>query len=481
MVVHPSTATSRTWSIDIAGKFSTDLSVIRAGHLQKTRQITENLRQRYDDDDDQRHVSDLFGHDDMTVDEKMSLLWKDRDNQGVPDDGPDNIPNEEIDVDIGQLPGLETYREIIKQASAYQWLLWRIAAADRLECPGPYNAQKAVKEYILEHMDLQKQFSRDNAPRINVEYHLDWNLFAFHAEQQYSCTVEQVLEQAITITGYGNDVYAATCLQYVSQIWGNMGVHLLRVLQQAVLDSAHARSSPPKSAQPSEDSSAELSISASYRHGKFLVSALGIPNSVAEVGELLAWIAASLRSSPSKRRAVSCWPVASFVLKTGARTAGKPKDNAEISGLCNIGVQFQTLSKSVSYGSSGSCWLDAFWNSVVVQGYSIPRRSRTGSGLEVSIDIMASLVNANYLVNFCGRTILKGFSTMLVVTEVIGSTVFWHLFYNADKAYISYEDARIPRNLKGEGSQTLHQATLATSRHVLGWCKKVSCLAGTWL
>jgi hypothetical protein len=154
----------------------------------------------------------------MTIEDKMSLLWKDTDNnnRGVPDDGPDNIPDNDIDVDIAQLPGLETYREVIKQSSAFQWLLWRIAAADRLECPGPSDAQKAVRDYILESVGLPKQFSRGKSPRVNIKYHLDWNLSDFHAEQQYSCAVEQVLEQAITITGHGNDVQAATCSQYVS-------------------------------------------------------------------------------------------------------------------------------------------------------------------------------------------------------------------------------------------------------------------------
>jgi len=54
----------------------------------------------------------------MTVKDKMSFLWKDRDNdtgnRGVPDDGPDNIPDNDIDVDITQLPGIETYRKVIK-------------------------------------------------------------------------------------------------------------------------------------------------------------------------------------------------------------------------------------------------------------------------------------------------------------------------------------------------------------------------------
>jgi hypothetical protein len=328
---------------------------------------------------------------------------------------------------------------------------------------------------------LQKQFSRGKSPRVNAKYHLDWNLSNFHAQQQYSCTVEQVLEQAITITGHGNDVQATTCSQYISQTWGEMGVRLLHVLQQAVLASLHGGSSPPKGTQPKQNSPTEPSISASYRHGKFMVSASGIPYSVAEVGELLAWLAASLQSSPSKRGAVSCRPVASFVLQSCAQAPDAPTEEAELSGLCKIGFQFKTLDKSVSDGSSGSCWLDSFRNPVVVEGYPVPRRAQAGSGLEVSIDIMASLVNANHLVDFCRRTFLKGFSTMLAVIEVVGSTVFWHLFYNRDRGYISYEDARIPRIQESEASRTLDQATLATSRHILGWCEKVSCLAGTSL
>lgn len=485
MVAHMSTATSCIWFIDIAGGSSTDFSVARASCSPTTSQITENLRQRYDDGSGQRDASDLTGHGNMTVEDKMSLLWKDidedTDNRGVPNDGPDNIPSDDIDVDLTQLPSLKIYREIITKASAYQWLLSRIATADRLERRGPFNAQKAVKDYILNKVGLQKQFSRGKSPRLNVSYYLDWNLSTFHTEQQYSCTVGQVLEQAITITGYGNDVLAATCLQYVSQTWGDTGVHLLHVLQQAVLDSFHNSSFPPVGTQPRQDSSTELSVLVLYEHGKFMVDASGIPYLVAEVGELLAWLAASLRSSPSDRGAVSCKPVVSFVLNSDIEAPDIPANEAEVTGLCKIGFQLQTLDKSVAVDSSGSCWLDSFRNPVVVEGYPIPRRSRAGSGLEVSIDIMASLVKANYLVDFCRRTFLKGFSTMLAVTEIVGSTVFWHLFYNGDKAYISYEDARIPRFQDSDTSWTLDRATLATSRHILGWCEKVSCLSGMLL
>jgi hypothetical protein len=423
----------------------------------------------------------LTGYDDMTVDEKMALLWKnpDTDSRGAPEAPPDNITDEDFDMDEIQLPDLQTYREIIKESSSYQWLLWQIAAADRLECPGPINTQNTIRRYLLESMGRPKRFSRGKSPRINIKYQLQWDLSTFHAEQQYSCSVDQVLEQAVTITGYGNDVQAATCFQYVNQTWGEMGVRLLHILQQAVLESANAASSRNNRISE-QNSSAELSISASYIRGKFMVFASGIPYLVAEVGVLLAWLGASLRSSPSSDRAVSYKPMVSFVLQSHPRAQEISTNQAqEINGTCRIGFQLQKVVKSDSDSLSGGCWLESFRNPVIVEGYPIPRRSRPQSGLEATIDIMASLSNARYLVNFCQRTFLKGFSTMLVVTEVVNSTVFWHLFYNGNGTYISYEDARVPRIQGHDNSQTLNAANLATCRHILGWCKEVTCHAGT--
>ncbi|KAK3378339.1 hypothetical protein B0H63DRAFT_244930 [Podospora didyma] len=89
---------------------------------------------------------------------------------------------------------------------------------------------------------------------------------------------------------------------------------------------------------------------------------------------------------------------------------------------------------------------------------------------------MSSLANAKYLVDFCGRTYLRGFSTMLAVSEVIGSTVFWRLFYNEDGAYIQYEDHRAPREPQGR-SLVRNLGDLNTHRHILGWYEKVQSFA----
>jgi hypothetical protein len=448
---------------------------------QNRSQVIQNLRHRYDQAvSAQLPALDLTRHAKMTIEEKMSLAGirdNDKDDSNVPVSVPDGefnaIPGNATDEDFRAHDDFETYRIIIEEASAYQWLLWQIQAANRLECPGPVHAQKVIRDHILQNISMPTPLSRHPFPHVDVTYRFRLDLAELHTEHQYSCTLEQVLERAITITGHGNNVQAATCLEYVDQTWGPIGVQILRILQQAVFDS---RSSNHKAWI--EKLTSEASISVKYSSGsEFVVLATGFPYSVVEVGELLAWFGAALRSSPLVGKAGVCVPTISLVSK---RQTG----HHDLVPIPDLIINFDTwrvrqLKRNGPNGLPGSCWLDAFRNPVIVEGYPILRRSVAGSGLEVSLDIMASLVNAKYHVEFCRRTFLKGFSTMLAVTKIIGSTVFWHLFYNTDRKYISYEDARVPRIEEDEDAQTVDQATLASGRHILGWCDRVSCLAGT--
>lgn len=78
--------------------------------------------------------------------------------------------------------------------------------------------------------------------------------------------------------------------------------------------------------------------------------------------------------------------------------------------------------------------------------------------------------------NFYGKVYIKGFSTILVPTKVVGDTVVWHMLFNDDGSHISYVDARIdaicglyPENIS---------CNLESFRHVLGWCPEVNVLTG---
>ena len=117
-------------------------------------------------------------------------------------------------------------------------------------------------------------------------------------------------------------------------------------------------------------------------------------------------------------------------------------------------------------------------NPVLVQGYPIIRRPKGVNGLELSLDVMAALLQAPRLTWFGGTPFIKGFSALVALTEVTQGFMLWHLVFNKDKKQrISYNDSRIPHSLASE-ADGIYDLTLENSRHILGWCSHVKSLTG---
>lgn len=126
-------------------------------------------------------------------------------------------------------------------------------------------------------------------------------------------------------------------------------------------------------------------------------------------------------------------------------------------------------------GRAGKCWRGMFGNPVIVRGYPIPCRAEADTGLEIPPDMIAALTNCQQVVNFAGMTYLKGFAAMLAAVRVVGDVVFWHLCYNPDGKYISYEDGRVSRTLE---PRALSLDALERSRHIVGWSDNVGNFVG---
>ncbi|KAK7936030.1 hypothetical protein PG985_001525 [Apiospora marii] len=439
-------------------------------------QIISNLEQRYNEPLQEYSDPDL-----MPIEEKMSVLWRERD-ENILDDEPGDHPDAEFvdedDAVFGDLPDLGTYRELIYNSSAFQWLRSRIGVADKLECPGPINIQTHIRGFILETIGQQKKFSRGTIPSSEIKCIIEWNIFDFHLEQEYSCSPEDILKQAVTVTGFRNDVQAATCFDYVEQTWGSTGTRILQALHSAVTNSL-TNDKAYGNILLQADAPAEASIDVTCLQGELAVVASGLPYSVAEVGEVLAWITAALQQSPHRTTAASCTPVVEFQAKDNDfQSASEGRQRPQLLCLCIVGGKLQEFNH-IEPDSVAQCWLNMFRNPVIVNGYPIPRRIRAGTGLEVSIEIMALLTNARYLIDFNRRTFLKGLSTMLAITEVVESTIFWHLYYDTDGGYISYENPQVPRLRETMASLALNHDQVVRCRHILGWCGNVSTLFGT--
>lgn len=109
---------------------------------------------------------------------------------------------------------------------------------------------------------------------------------------------------------------------------------------------------------------------------------------------------------------------------------------------------------------------------MVVEGYPIPRRSETDTGLEIPLNMMAGLARTQRANTFNEKLFIKGFSTMLVPTKHSGDLLIWHLLYNKDGNRISYLDNTIPH------AENVSVFDLGKARHIRGWCSEIRNYAG---
>lgn len=197
------------------------------------------------------------------------------------------------------------------------------------------------------------------------------------------------------------------------------------------------------------------------------VEAEGQVDFVAEIGEQLGWLAATLRSSPVSNGVVACVPrISSFQVPILGKGCA-----ASVIASCQIDFDM-TVAQDISCHSPGFCWASLFRNPLLVTNYPIRRRAEAYTGIEMSLPMMVELIRSRQLTRVGGRVILKGFCSLLVATAVAGDTVMWHLVYNPTGERISYCDPR----LENIGSIVLEGFTLRdleARRHILGWCSSI--------
>lgn len=198
------------------------------------------------------------------------------------------------------------------------------------------------------------------------------------------------------------------------------------------------------------------------------VSVVGPVPSVADVGEQLAWLGAALRPSPRDDQYKGLWCCSPSVSCLKALPAAQT--GAKSTGDCfEIRFRFEKADDGLS---EGQCWHGMFRNPVIVRGFPIATRAVANTGLEVPLGALVQLINTKCITAFDEKIFIKGFSSMLVLTEKRGDLLLWHLIYNASGGRVSYlEYAERP-------PESFTESQLEGARHVVGWCSKVEILAG---
>lgn len=207
---------------------------------------------------------------------------------------------------------------------------------------------------------------------------------------------------------------------------------------------------------------------------KFEVDATGIGDSLAEVAQQFGWLGAALRSSPFTSGIARCTPtIRNLRLEKGNsndnNSTSHPDLYTEISCVIDFEIQ-EPL--SVTQRGSGHCWHNMFRNPVMVVGYPILAKHKAGLGLELPLNVLSDMAGSKYASEFDGKVVIKGFSVMLIATEVSRDLLLWHYYFNATGERISYFDHSLG-DIAAIGLQRLQQ-----SRHIVGWCYECESYAG---
>ncbi|KAL7910211.1 hypothetical protein GGI35DRAFT_479081 [Trichoderma velutinum] len=358
---------------------------------------------------------------------------------------------------------VERYLDAVTKDPAFKWLIGKLQG---VLTSSEINADemKNISGLIIYGLPPIREISRQHPSKpLKVTFEVECDILGFIKEQEYFEAAAEVIPKVITLTGSFDDVQATTCEQYLLQTWPTVGCNLLQAIQSALRE--YNASDPLQySCQCIFEDRTKIKVSISGRSMK--VEALGTIHSIAEIGEQIGWFAAAFRSSFDDSQISICHPeILSFQAEGGLTLQSEEFEKAF---TCKILVAVNSIKVNGLPYVGGQCWQQMFNNPVIVMGYPIKPRGNieSGTGLELPFEMMTTLSDARYLTTFNGKTVVKGFSTVLLPMRQQDNLIIWHLLVDASSARISYGDPRIEQGI------LISSDNFVNTRHILGWCSE---------
>ena len=161
------------------------------------------------------------------------------------------------------------------------------------------------------------------------------------------------------------------------------------------------------------------------------------------------------------------WLGSVFQCSTGQLALSYADFTSESSGL-NFSLQYEVV--SLDDQEKTSCWNELVGNVVLVPGFPIPERPSDAIGLEISLQLMATLADIPLATCYRRGYILKGRSLALVPVSGGDGFVQWHLFQkNSGRVSLIEIHTMFPERLL---LPDLNERTLSKTRAFLGWCSR---------
>ncbi|KAJ0420501.1 hypothetical protein BJY00DRAFT_136689 [Aspergillus carlsbadensis] len=393
--------------------------------------------------------------------------------KNLDDDAEDHIPISEVpdwedDHEPYDASDHVAYRNLILQSPAYKWLLERLLRETHLDTDEA-NTQDEIREGILFALPVSPNISRKCPSQTHqMVFEVEWDPIQFIAEQRYEEGRSDAFERAITLTGSVSHAQALTCGQYLRQTWpfsGDCMIGLLREIINSGPGHVIIRTLMDRS-----------TLTGTLIGSRCIIEAVGSMDHITEIGEQLAWVGAALRSAPLGSGVAYSKPYIHDIQQCNPYTDDGQRECVPRTG-CKISFTIHPC-QNPNEPENGACWHKLFRNPVLVPGFPIPHRPDRDTGLQIPLEMMTTLAQAQRPTLFQGKICFKGFSVILVPTKRAENCVLWHMLFNEDGSRISYSDDRIP-GLPGLYPDGLRVADLHTATHILGWCSHAEDLTGS--
>lgn len=194
---------------------------------------------------------------------------------------------------------------------------------------------------------------------------------------------------------------------------------------------------------------------------------------MAEIAEQFGWLVAALVPFEHQGDDTVHYSVPQITdleeIRTDLRSTSTTKFHGQY--ICHVRTDLHQVPTGAA---NGECWLSMFRSPVIVRGYPVLRRTALNAGLEMPLNIMGSMVRTNYITPFDSTWCLKGFSSMLTLSEQRGDLFLWHHDWHQDGRRISYFD----RQKVTLAETTLSLSDIQSGRHIVGWCSDVKLYTG---
>ncbi|KAH7174217.1 uncharacterized protein B0J16DRAFT_348299 [Fusarium flagelliforme] len=308
-----------------------------------------------------------------------------------------------------------------------------------------FRIRRVLKQSIMETISDEVLLNLPPiAPALTTAtFHVCWEAFD-HILNELDGSTD--ISQILTVTGEGRNAYAARCADYIKWLWENSKYDICSHIQEYLEHKSYKH--PDATLTIDENTEGDSNIT---------VVVVGTKETITEVAQQLVWLTAALRSSPE---GVALSDV-DFIATKAMQFFIEARAFTKVSGFTS---------------TPDTCWHRIVRNVAIAHGFPIPSRSHQ-VGLEIPYAAMLKLSQVSTLLIANNRLAFYGFSSLLFpidqsseITDSARHLTQWH-FERSDNTEQYFDGADYFAESKCIWANDVHESTLPTSRHFVGYCR----------